>query len=252
MILLGLDLETGGSFDKPLEKNFVTEIGMVLWDTEQKAPVKIYNEIILWPGTLVADEAAEYNGVTQQMTQDWGVPPDRARSALCEFLKRADYVVAHNGRAFDLPIVMQTWSDCGADQKIWIDTMEDVPYPKDCRSRNLTYLTAFHKLLNPFPHRAVTDVLIMLEILAQYDINEVIKRAEAPRWRIEAVCLPFARKDEAKTMGFRWDAPNKIWYKNYNDYELENAGFTACGKKKNYVDKNGNLFFPFKIKRLGV
>ena len=47
MKLLGVDLETGGSFDADIIKdNFITEIGAVLWDTELGQPVKMLNELV--------------------------------------------------------------------------------------------------------------------------------------------------------------------------------------------------------------
>ncbi|MFA5243590.1 MAG: hypothetical protein WC029_08510 [Sulfuricella sp.] len=39
MLLLGLELETGGAFTAPPETNFITKIGLVLWDTEFVQPV---------------------------------------------------------------------------------------------------------------------------------------------------------------------------------------------------------------------
>ena len=41
MFLLGLDLETGDAFNAPLETNFITEVGLVLWDTEFSQPVDL-------------------------------------------------------------------------------------------------------------------------------------------------------------------------------------------------------------------
>jgi DNA polymerase-3 subunit epsilon len=46
MKLLGLDIETGGDFNKPLSENFIIEIGCVLWDTYFNTPVEIYNSLI--------------------------------------------------------------------------------------------------------------------------------------------------------------------------------------------------------------
>ena len=101
--------------------------------------------------------------------------------------------------------------------------MIDVPFPTNCKSRNLTYLSAFHKILNCFAHRAVTDVLTMFEVVKQYDWEEVIANANSPVVRARAITAApnwnnkesmevfNAQKDLIKKAGFRWDGEAKTW-----------------------------------------
>ena len=48
------------------------------------------------------------------------------------------------------------------------------------KTRSLPYLAADHGFLNPFPHRALFDVMTMIQIAGMYDINEILKYADSP------------------------------------------------------------------------
>lgn len=229
MILLGLDLETGGAFDAPIEENFVTEVGAVLYDTKIGQPVRIYSELLHWEDENISHEATEYTGITNDLVQRWGQSPKFVACELRSLIKSCDAIVAHNGLGFDKPILVN-WSELkeSVNSKPWIDTTIDVPYPNNCRSRNLTYLTAFHRLMNPFPHRAVTDVMLMLEILNLYDVDDIFKTAQSPLVKVVAN-VSFAEKDLAKAQGFMWDGTNKKWYKNRRKRTLDNTDTDAWG-----------------------
>lgn len=226
MILLGIDLETGGSFDQPMEANFITELGAVLYDTELKQPVSILNTLVksLQP---VSAESTQYTGITDGMLAKWGVEWAKVSSRLCVMLGQADAVVAHNGLGFDKPLLQNYLT---LDDKPWIDTMLDVPYPANCRSTNLTYLAGFHGLLNCFPHRAVTDVLIMLEILAKYDIQPIYELACSPLIKIIAH-VSFANNKLAKNQKFMWNPEKKEWYRNIRRLAVSELDTKSWGFK---------------------
>ena len=115
MILLGLDIETGAAFNAPKEENFITELGLVLWDTElddDGAPVGLWNFLINQDKEVHADPA-DYTGITTEMIKRWGVPLENAQGFLTYCLKQCDYVVAHNGREFDIPIITSDFPEEG-------------------------------------------------------------------------------------------------------------------------------------------
>ncbi len=238
MLLLGIDLETGGSFDAPKEDNFITEIGAVLWDTNH-GPVKIFSEILNL-GKEICPEAEEYTGITNQVIKKYGLDPyahtQLFRSKMNELfymMTKVDYIVAHNGLEFDKPILIRFINSLGnhMPDKTWIDTMIDVPYPNNCASRSLTFLAGFHLLLNCFPHRAITDVLTMMAILMKYDLDEVIKCAETPiveavwsspypskhKYKGDSKAYLLAMKEFTKNKSlaskyrFRWNPEDKEW-----------------------------------------
>lgn len=232
MLLLGFDLETGGSFDLPLEENWITEIGAALWDTGTNTPVEMMNTLILPEGKEICEEAEEYTGITTTQCITHGVSEEVALTRFNEMASKADYLVAHNGAAFDIPILVNYYKRLGWDTpgKVLIDTMTDIPYPNNCKSRNLTYLNGFHLVLNSFPHRAITDVLAMLTILSKYDFDRVQEIVHSPKMNVVAkFSYPKERslppgmsfkdamdkfnkvKNEVKNLGFKWQPESKQW-----------------------------------------
>lgn len=236
MKLLGLDLETGGEFEKDLSENFITEVGLVLWDTNH-GPVKIYSQI-LDQEKEVSAQAEEYTGISNEVVSEYGTMFLREVAVnVMAMIDECDYIVAHNGLEFDLPVIRAFLSEQlepsdieRFDLKVWIDTMIDVPYPNNCKSRNLTYLAGFHIILNCFPHRAITDVLTMMTVLLKYSLDDVLVSANSPMveyvWKQDypnkrkfndpkKFIIEMAefnrRKDTAKANGFRWDADSKLW-----------------------------------------
>jgi DNA polymerase III subunit epsilon len=216
MLLFGLDFETGGSFEKPLEENFITEVGAVLWDTEAGCPVRMMNRLV-YQGKPIAEEATQYTGITNEMIAKHGEPLSTVIGDLCVMAKEAEYIVAQNGLMFDRPLLKIELDNCGMGdmnpRQLWLDTTCDVPYPKNCRNTNLTYLAGFHLILNCFPHRAVTDVLTMMAVLQKYDINTVIRNASQPTLLVRAL-VTYDQRDLAKKAGFYWEPKDKFWLKN--------------------------------------
>lgn len=255
MKILGLDIETGASFTTPLEENFITEIGLVLWDTELRKPVKIYDQLIS-DGPESAEEAIEYTGITNEMRKQYGKPLNTVMFESLPFFDECDYVMAHNGESFDKPIVLQSIARVlqgGKDapafpKKIWIDSLIDRDYPKKYTGTNLTYLKGAKELVFP-GHRAVFDVLAMLQI--NLDINseddiqsnemkvlynetiktcvndnleKMIESASSPIVTVRA-CTRFEQKDLAKEAKFHWEADKKMWLKNMRKAKYEKTIF---------------------------
>ncbi len=210
MLLLGIDLETGGEFNSTSASNFIIEIGMVLWDTDFSQPVEIFS-VLLDNERPVSAEASEYTGITDALLKRHGSKPDiRVIHPVKDLMEKADYIVAHNGRDFDRPLLEAFFGQRSHKMPVkpWIDTLYDVDYPRNCTSRNLTYLAGFHGILNSFPHRAVTDVLTMLTVLSRYDIDEVVANASLPRLVVKAE-VSFNDREKAKAKRFSWESPGK-------------------------------------------
>ncbi|MDX2469553.1 MAG: exonuclease domain-containing protein [SAR324 cluster bacterium] len=226
MFVLGIDVETTG-LDS--EVDFVIEIGAVLWDVEKKIPVKIFSEMILEKKDMVVSkEIAQLTGIDTETLQAFGVPAtSRLFKDLDWMCERADYFVAHNA-PFDKGF-MTKFYERNAEvfpDKPWIDTVQDVPYPKHIKQKNLIYLSAVHGFVNPFSHRAVTDVLSMLKLLANYDMQKIAISAQATTLEIIAK-VSFAEKDLAKDAGFRWKPETKQWFIQIKepDFDKDNYPF---------------------------
>jgi DNA polymerase-3 subunit epsilon len=214
VLLLGLDFETGGSFEKPLEENFITEVGAVLWDTDIGQPVKMMNKLV-YQGKPIAEEATLYTGITNEMVAAHGEPLEPVLLELLQMCEQAEYIVAQNGLLFDKPLLKLECAATGLipPTQMWLDTTCDIDYPANCRQKNLAYLAAFHLILNCFPHRAVTDVLTMMTIFQKYELAQIIKNAASPTLLVRAL-VTFGDKEKAKKAGFYWEGQEKFWLKN--------------------------------------
>jgi DNA polymerase-3 subunit epsilon len=219
MLLLGIDFETTGL---DIQTSKIIEIGAVLWDTETQTPVKIFSTLVDWPDLLeITQEITDITTITFEQVKKYGMLHLSAFDRFLDLHDEADYIVAHNGNNFDNPMLRANTRALNIDykEKSWIDTTTDIEYPAHIRTRNLVTLAAEHGFLNPFPHRAVTDVMTMMRILSKYDIDKIITRAKSPMIRIKAN-VSYEEKDKAKDIGFRWDRENKKWYRDIKEMDL--------------------------------
>lgn len=235
-LILGGDFETSGLDPK---KNAITEVGMVLWDTDLHMPVKVMGYLV---NPRVGAEwdpmTAVINGITPELCAKHGYEDERALKQFIFWYQLADYACFHNGKRFDKPF-FEFWCNLYGyepPEKTWIDTNTDIEYgPLEHKmSRKLVYMAADHRFLNPFPHRAVFDVMTMLKVLDNYDINRVIELAKMPDVMVEAL-VSYDDRELAKARGYRWvenpanPSGKKIWMQTIKECYLENesneAGF---------------------------
>lgn len=221
MLLLGIDLETNCA-DVESPDMAIIEIGAVIWDTCRRTPVAMMNHMISDTVEELDDVITELTGITLNMLKEFGIPIREAMEQFIDMTEQCEFYVAHNGNKFDRPIIENTLEQLelcqdAPDNKLWIDTMIDVPYA--CKTRKLTYLATEHGFLNPFPHRALFDVCAMFNVLDNYDIHEVVAIANTPMITLQAL-VGFPEKDLAKERGFMWDGNKKVWHKSGRDYFL--------------------------------
>lgn len=233
MRLLGLDLETTGV---NFEKDRVIEIGLVLWDTDLNMPLQMYSEFICEPDrpgkdtdhvlTEIPDSVLKEFGIDMEMNGDAALLFDVINKMVLE----ADYIVAHNGNQFD-KIMLQNFFDRYGERfpaLPWIDTLTDINYPPHCVSRNLMYLAAFHGFVNPFPHRALFDVMTMFQILKHYNIEEIIERSQMIDVTVQAI-VSFDNKELAKAQKFQWNPEKKIWSKKMKESDVTEQWIDSLG-----------------------
>jgi|SRR5271157_1016305 len=201
MLILGLDFETTGLNIPTIG---VTEVGMVLWNTELKAPIKLYGTLVdPGPDVVWEPSAIAVNNLTPELCTQYGMQDEKACRQVMSWYSSADVCCAHNGNVFDRPILNKWATKYGIDpqkDKVWIDTKADLETPPR-NSTRLTYMAADHAFLNPFPHRAMFDVMTMLKILDKYDLDEVLVVSKSPTVRLKAI-VSFEQKDLAKNRGF--------------------------------------------------
>lgn len=223
MLLTGIDFET--TFTDPIDitKARVIEIGVIVWDTDRKFPVRLVNVVLYSPeyDALFDSRITDKTGLTLPDLKKYGMKPKAGFEMLAKFIGDAEYCVAHNGNIFDKPLAIEECKRHGVElpERQWLDTRTDVPYPEKIKTRALDFLGPSHGFLNPFAHRAVFDVLSMFKVLANYDIAQVIHRAAAQKVTLRATTQkPWhdgGRSNAlAKDRGFHFDGDNtKMWIK---------------------------------------
>lgn len=205
MIVLGVDFETGEDFHKGKEENFITEVGLVLYDGEAKRIIDS-TSILVNEGKPLHQKAARLTGISQDMIDKYGQPIEYATSVMNYYAGRAQVLLAHN-KDFDEYYWQRDMLRCGYEQnsrRIWLDSMTDIDYPEECYDRSLMYISAFHKVINFNEHRALPDVLNMLTIVSKYDINDIYRNSISRKVAIIAMTTREQNELVKKAGRFRW------------------------------------------------
>lgn len=201
MLILGIDFETTGLNIPTIG---VTEVGMVVWDTILRAPIKLFGTLVdSGPNAVWEPGVEKINGLTPEITGRYGMSDEKACRQVLSWYSSADVACAHNGNVFDRPVLEAWAAKYGLDAqpgKIWIDTKADLEIPPR-NSTRLVYMAADNGFLNPFPHRAMFDVMTMFKILDKHDIDQVLVISKSPTLRVKAL-VSFDQKDLAKNRGF--------------------------------------------------
>ena len=203
---------------------------MVLWDTNRNFPVFMYSSLVKPDNDesiVLSKEIEEITGIKTDFLRKYAVDDGSAALQVLDNLMRSSSaVVAHNGRSFDLPIIKNEMRRMGIEPPTTpiVDTKTDIRYPSKIKSRSLTHLAAEHGFLNPFPHRALSDVLTMLNVLSFYDFDEVFRRSKSPDVTLLAK-VSFAQKHLAKEAGFHWNSDSRRWTLDAKQCDLEELDF---------------------------
>lgn len=244
MRLLGLDLETTG-LDTGNDR--VTELGVVLWDVEEKRPLVMQGCFLVDDGirarcneeTLAMMKRV--SGIKQEYLEEFGRDPKGTYEQLELFVTahKSDFIVAHNGENFDKPMFIAELNRHQLDAPVlrslpWLDTRADIPHTTPPDSLKLKHLAGDLGFINPFSHRAVFDVLTMLKVLSHYDINEVVAYSRIPFITVRA-CVTYERRQLAKDCRFSWEnlgdkSYPKLWVKRIKEDKFEDERKVALDK----------------------
>jgi DNA polymerase-3 subunit epsilon len=224
MKILGVDFETTG-LDAAEDR--ITEVGAVLFNWETQTPLVVLSNFVN-PGRPIPEEIIELTGISDQMVAEYGLLEKEVLGDLRHLVGCADYAMAHNA-AFDKGFYHAALFRHGLapDDKVWLCTKDDIKYPESITKRNLCYLAAEHSIINPFRHRAVFDVLTMLNVASNYEIDAIIASAQEPTLYVRAL-VSFDDKDKAKVLHFHWSAPQKIWWREFKESDYM-AMKDTCG-----------------------
>lgn len=233
--VLGIDLE--GMNKNLLEQGVdiktdrVIEIGAVLWDWEFHQPVRIMSELVNESDRLpMTEEVIQLTGINEDVLERYALKGDEIKPVLerlAKLMESADYLMAHNAKGYDQPMLEGMFKryDIKIPDTIWIDTLTDLEFPSKIKQKSLAMLEYSHGFINPFPHRAVTDVLSMLKIASQYSLSrmgklaespivQVVAQLQAPNWSDKKEVAEFNKiKHKVAKNRFKWNPSNKTWSK---------------------------------------
>jgi len=230
MLVVGFDLETTGI---NTETDKITEIGAVLWDTDLKAPVSFFSSLIRIDES-VTEQITKLTGIHQWMLDKYGENIASTLMDFKNFMLQGKCLIAHNGKGFDFPLLKKEFErhDVDFPEMDVIDTCVDVPYPESIATRKLVHLAAEHGFVNPFPHRAVTDVLTMMNVMSHYDFDSVLELSKQKDIELRAL-VSFNNKDLAKNLNYRFSSETKHWTKRVKESQIgaeeekaKSAGFS--------------------------
>jgi DNA polymerase III alpha subunit (gram-positive type) len=230
--LLGIDLETTG-LDPALDR--IIEIGFIGWETEKQTPVFMKSFFVddYFSEVPVSAEIEQLTGITQSLVSSYAKPIAHCYETILDF--SPSFLVAHNAK-FERSFLEGVRTDCVESSQAqafkaipWIDTKTDIPYSPMKGMGSLSEIAMSHGIFNPLPHRALTDTLAMMQILAKYDIQQVIKYAEAPVITLVAN-VSFEDKDKAKALGYYWDGKQRLWSKPVKAFRYEEELHAAAQK----------------------
>jgi len=216
MRVLGIDLETTGL---DVKEDRIIEMAYVLWDTDRSVPLGIESSLLSMGKGRLSAEITAITGIHDQDLRDLGMDPQNELRKLvttCMVLK-PEYIIAHNGEQFDHPFLSNELrrhevNISQFDEIPWIDTRYDLPFAKAPRSRRLEHLALDAGFINPFPHRAVTDVLTMLKVMGQFDFQDVLEYSAIPWIVVEAV-VGYHGRQLAKDQRYMWQQIDGKVYK---------------------------------------
>jgi DNA polymerase-3 subunit epsilon len=221
VILLGVDTETTG-IDPAVDR--IIEIGAILYDTEAKVPLHMFNTLIRLP---TEDGYVSPTGIRGEWLRQFGMSLQDAFGEIQRFASMAEVAAAcgHNAENFDKPIILAELERLGFQEHCfkelhWIDSRYDLPFEVPPTSRRLVHLAAEKGIVNPFPHRALFDVLTMLKLMDHYDYEAVLRHSKVP-WVKARICTNYDQRQIAKDLRYSWDDKDKIWTKKVKEDQFD-------------------------------
>ena len=164
------------------------------------------------PGIPIPAEVQRLTGISDDDVAGRGLNVPRWEA----LLGGSDLIVAHNS-AYDAPIVERLLP--GIKGHAWACSMREI----DWAAHGFDGAKLGHLLMQmgyfTTGHRADADVISLAHLLTHRPdgvrplMAELIARAAQPSLRFEATGAPFDKRHLLKARGYRWDAREKVWWR---------------------------------------
>jgi DNA polymerase-3 subunit epsilon len=188
---------------------------------EIREPIEALQE----PTKPISAAITALTGITNEMVAGKKLDLDVVSAAAAA----SDLILAHNA-GFDRRF-LERMSAVFAS-KPWACSMSQVDWAAEgFEGTKLGYLAMGSGFFYD-RHRAANDCLAALELLAarlpvsgEFAMARLLERARKHEWRIWAEDAPFARKDELKRRGYRWNGEGKrgpkAWFRDVEDNDKD-------------------------------
>lgn len=239
MLLTGLDFETTNLLTPTTRP---VQVACITVDTDTFHVVEAYETLIYRSDYEESSkEAFDTHKIPLEILQKRGKSPIEVFAIIAHTISNTDVICAHNGYGFDFPLLEQEFIRYGMTlpPKQRIDTKKDIKYPSKFRAFSLRHLAVDHGLIvdTTLLHGASYDVSLMLRILKNYDVNQVIVRANSPDIKVIAL-VPRELNHLVKEKQFRWEPESKTWWKSVKACDL--PSFLESCKFPTKLEKTGN------------
>lgn len=236
MIVLGYDLESTGI---DVKADRILEVGAVLYDTDARQPVRMYDTLIR-PRDPLPEGYVSPTGIKGEWLQAHGVSLAEAFGEVQRMIAAMPepIIIGHNVINYDKQLSLAELAreqivGHGLESAHYVDTRQDLQFSPEPSSRKLKHLLAdYAHALNPFEHRAICDVLACFKLIDLFPFEEVLAHSKVPLITVRALVTYQMEKERqgAKELRYNWNGEAKLWTKQIRENTLEAEAAAGAAK----------------------
>jgi len=247
-ILIGvfLDIESTGlsaADDK------LIELGMVKFEYSMDGRIfRILDEFNQYqdPCQPISQFITKLTGINNQMVQNKKIDPVQVAA----YLAKVDLIIAHNA-SFDRVFFEKSFPTL--PPIAWACSMHDINWSgENIESLKLEYIAYKYNVFYE-GHRAITDCLVGIHLLAQqlynskkFALKQLLDNALQPRFQLWAKGAPYEHKDILKSRKYRWNTHPVDNFKSWTIQLPQNQVEDEINFLKNEI-YNHTMNIPFDI-----